>query len=164
MQIAPCRIYHGRQVGQGLVKMADGQSVFKVYYISVVGRDTPERFEWERCPRTAADFERALLATGIEGIGFAIAFPHVAKVYRFSPSGETVLDVREFQTEGLRPMDCTRTDGFHEFGCYAEAVLAAAEYHAWARATSVAEYLQFHATESDFPVASHTKLAKYWQA
>jgi hypothetical protein len=94
----------------------------------------------------------------------AIAFPHVTKLYRFAPSAETVLDVREFHTDGLRPNDCTRADGFHELACYAEAVLVAAEYHAWARATSVEEYLAFRATEADFPVASHTKLAAYWNA
>jgi hypothetical protein len=144
--------------------MADGKSAFKVYYISNVGRDTPERFEWAHCAHTQAEFERTLSATGIEGIGFAIAFPHVTKLYRFAPSAETVLDVREFHTEGLRPNDCTRADGFHELACYAEAVLVAAEYHAWARAASVEEYLAFRATEADFPVASHTKLAAYWNA
>jgi hypothetical protein len=162
MQLTPCRVYHGQRVGQSLVKLADGRSVFKVYYISNVGRDTPERFEWAHCKHTREDFERSLLATGIEGIGFAIAFPHVTKLYRFSPSAETVLDVREFHTEGLRPNDRTRADGFHELACYAEAVLVAAEYHAWARAASVEEYLAFTATDADFPVASHTKLAAYW--
>jgi len=163
MQIAACRVYHGKQVGQSIVKMPDGKSVFKLYYISNMGRDTPELFEWGRCARTPADFERALLATGIEGVGFAIPFPHVAKVYRFSPTAETVLDVREFETEGMRPRDCDHGEGFHEFACYAEAVIAAAEYHAWARARSVEEYLAFTAAEADFPVQSHTKLATYWK-
>jgi hypothetical protein len=143
--------------------MPDGQSIFKVYYISVIGRDAPERFEWERAPRTPAELEAALARTGIQGVGFAIAFPHVTKVFRFSPSGETVLDVREFHTEGLRPMECARADSFHEFACYAEAVLAAAEFHAWARAATVEEYLAFQAPDDDFPVISNAKLAAYWK-
>ncbi len=163
MQVKPCRTYHGKTVGHSLVRMRDGRSAFKVYYISVVGRDAPERFEWERCPRTYGEFEQAILDSGVEGVGFIIAFPHVAKIFRFSPGGETVLDVREHHTEGLRAMDCSRSDGFHEFACYAEAVLAAAEFHAWAHAGTIEEYLGFRAKEDDFPVARHTKLAEYWE-
>jgi hypothetical protein len=163
MQIAPCRTHHGKTVGRSLLRVPGGKSAFKVYYISVIGRDTPERFEWARCGRTPADWERAFLASGVEGVGFVIAFPHVTKVFRFSPAGETVLDVREHHTEGLRAMDCARTDGFHEFACYAEAVLAAAEFHAWAGARTVEEYLGFQAKEDDFPVAAHGKLARYWE-
>ncbi|MFB3818844.1 MAG: hypothetical protein ACE147_14365 [Candidatus Methylomirabilales bacterium] len=163
MQIAPCRTYHGKTVARARLRMPDGQSVFKVYYISVIDRDTPERFEWARGPRTPADFEAAFSRTGIRGIGFVIAFPHVTKVFRFSPSGETVLDVRELHTDGLRPMDCARPDSFHEFACYAEAVLAAAEFHAWARAATVEEYLAFDARDDDFPVISNSKLAAYWK-
>jgi hypothetical protein len=33
MQIAPCRAYHAQTVGQSLLRMPDGKSVFKVYYI-----------------------------------------------------------------------------------------------------------------------------------
>jgi hypothetical protein len=143
--------------------MPDGKSVFKVYYISVIGRDTPERFEWAHSPRTQHDFEQAFLAGGYEGVGFVIAFPHVTKIFRFSPSAETLMDVREFHTEGMRPMDCARGDGFHEFACYAEAAIAADEYDAWARAKTVEEYLPFQSRKSDFPVASHQKMATYWQ-
>jgi hypothetical protein len=143
--------------------MPDGKSVFKVYYISVIGRDTPERFEWAHSPRTQHDFEQAFLAGGYEGVGFVIAFPHVTKIFRFSPSAETLMDVREFHTEGMRPMDCARGDGFHEFACYAEAAIAADEYDAWARAKTVEEYLPFQSRKADFPVASHQKMATYWQ-
>ncbi len=162
MQITPCRTYHGQTVNRSLVHMPDGTSAFKVYYISVIGRDTPERFEWRHAPRTFADFEAAVRVTGVEGIGFILAFPHVTKIFRFAPSGETVIDVREFHTDGMRPMDCTRGDGFHEFACYAEAAIAADEFQAWAKAASVEEYLGFRSEAADFPVASHTKLAAYW--
>jgi hypothetical protein len=63
----------------------------------------------------------------------------------------------------MRHMDCSRADGYHEFSCYAEAAIAADEYRAWARAATVEEYLAFRSTATDFPVASHAKLAAYWK-
>jgi hypothetical protein len=162
MQIVSCQTYHGKTVGQVLLRMPDGRSVFKVYYISVVGRDTPETFEWGRSPRSVADFERAFLAGGYEGIGFVLAFPHVTKIYRFSPGAETIVDVREFHTDGMRPMACTRGEGYHEFACYAEAVIAADEYHAWAKARTVEDYLEARSEAADFPVSNNAKLAVYW--
>jgi len=142
--------------------MPDGKSVFKVYYISVIGRDRPELYEWQRSPRTTADFERMFVGGSHEGIGFVIAFPHVTKVYRFSPEGETILDVREFNTEGMTDRDCSRSDGYHELACYAEAAIAADEYRAWAQSGSVHEYLALCSDASDFPVVSNVKLADYW--
>ncbi len=162
MQIAPCRTYHAQTVGRSVLRMPDGRSAFKVYYISVIGRDKPELYEWQHCSRTPADFEKAFLAGNHEGIGFVVAFPHVTKVYRFSPEGETILDVREFDTDGMADRDCARSDGYHEFACYAEAALAADEYRAWARAASVKAYLAFRSDAADFPVDSNTKLAAYW--
>jgi hypothetical protein len=143
--------------------MPDGKSVFKVYYVSAIGRDRPELYEWQSCPRTQAQFEDAFLTADHVGIGFVIAFPHVAKVYRFSPDGETILDVKEFNTDGMAPRDCPRSGGYHELACYAEAILAADEYRAWARAATVNEYVTFHSDADDFPVASNRKLAAYWQ-
>lgn len=162
MQIAPCRTYHAQTVGGSLLPMPDGKSVFKVYYISVIGRDKPELYEWRRCPRTHADFERAFVAGNHEGVGFVIAFPHVTKIYRFSPDGETILDVREFDTDGMADRDCSRSGGYHELACYAEAILAADEYRAWAKAATVDEYLASRSDAADFPVASNAKLAAYW--
>jgi hypothetical protein len=144
--------------------MPDGKSVFKVYYISVVGRDRPELYEWQHSSRTAADFEKAFLAGGHEGIGFVLAFPHVTKVYRFSPGGETILDVREFDTVGMTDRDCSRSDGYHELACYAEAAIAADEYRAWAASGAVDEYLAQCSDAADFPVVSNSKLAAYWNA
>lgn len=164
MQVKPCRTYHAKTVGRSVLRMPDGKSVFKVYYISVIGRDRPELYEWQHAPRTAADFERAVLAGGYEGIGFIIAFPHVTKVYRFSPDGETILDVREFDTEGMKDRDCSRSDGYHELACYAEAAIAADEYRAWAASGTVNEYLAQRSDAADFPVVSNAKLAAYWTA
>jgi hypothetical protein len=162
MQIVSCRTYHGKTVGRVVLRMPEGRSVFKVYYISVVGRDKPEAFEWSSAPRSVADFERAFLAGGYEGIGFVLAFPHVTKIFRFSPGAETILEVREFHTDGMRPMDCTRGEGYHEFACYAEAVIAADEYHAWAKARTVEDYLDTRSEAADFPVSNNAKLAVYW--
>jgi hypothetical protein len=162
MQLTPCRTYHAKVVGRRVLRMPDGKSVFKMYYVSVIGRDKPQLYEWERSPRTTADFERMFAAGGHEGVGFVIAFPHVTKVYRFSPEGETILDVREFNTDGMADRDCTRGDGYHELACYAEAAIAADEYRAWAQSGSVHEYLALYSDASDFPVVSNIKLADYW--
>jgi hypothetical protein len=163
MQIATCRPYHAQTVDKSILRMADGRSAFKVYYISAIRRDRPELYEWKHCPRTREDFERTFFAGAHEGIGFAIAFPHITKIFRFSPSMETILDVREFHTEGMRHMDCWREDGYHEFACYAEAAIAADEYQAWARAKTVDEYLTFRSSAADFRLASNTKLAEHWK-
>jgi hypothetical protein len=164
MQVKPCRTYHAKTVGRSVLRMPDGKSVFKVYYISVIGRDRPELYEWEHASRTAKDFERAFVAGSHEGVGFVIAFPHVTKVYRFSPEGETILDVREFDTEGMTDRDCSRSGGYHELACYAEAALAADEYRAWAEAGSVNEYLNLRSDAADFPVVNNAKLTAYWNA
>ena len=164
MQIAPCRTYHAKTAGRALLRMPDGRSAFKIYYISVVGRPQRELFEWQHAPRSRKDFEEAFLTGGHEGVGFVLAFPHVTKIYRFSPAMETILDVRELNTEGMTPRDCSRGEGYHELACYAEAVIAADEYHAWGTAATVEEYLAFRSEAADFPVASNTKLATYWAA
>ena len=164
MQVAACRTYHAITSGTATLSMPDGKSAFKVYYISIVVRDRPELYEWERCDLTHEEFERQFLAGAHEGIGFAIAFPHITKVFRFAPTMETVLDIREFDTPGMTPKNCDRGDGYHEFACYAEAVLAAEEYHAWAQAASVAEYLEARSTAADFPVTRNDKLAQFWSA
>jgi hypothetical protein len=142
--------------------MPDGKSVFKIYHISIIGRDAPEKFEWERCPNTPKEFEKLFISGGHKGIGFVTAFPHITKIYRFSPYAETVLDISEFQTVGMLPKDCSRQDGSHEFACYAESAISADEYVAWANAATVEEYLAFRCSKTDFPVTSNVKMAKYW--
>ena len=162
MLIAKCRPYHARTVGQSVIHMPDGKSVFKIYYLSVIGRDKPELFEWEYAPQTMEEFEKVFLSSGIEGIGYVTAFPHITKVFRFSPVAETVVDVSEFNTPTMSPKDCSRGDGTHEFACYAEAAIACEEFDAWAEASSVKEYLTFRCTRIDYPILNHEKLAAYW--
>ena len=65
--------------------MPDGKSVFKIHYISIMGRDKPELYEWEHSPFTQLDFEQFFLSGAHEGIGFVTAFPHISKIFRFSP-------------------------------------------------------------------------------
>jgi len=163
MQISICKPYHAQAIGQNLLQMPDGRSVFKVYYLSIMGRDKPEQYEWEHSPWTQDNFEKAFLAGNYEGIGFVTAFPHVTKIFRFSPYNETILDVTEFSTKDMQLKDCSRPDKSHEFACYAEALIAADEYRTWARAKTVEEYLAFRCNTTDFPVVSNTKLATYWE-
>ena len=142
--------------------MDDEKSVYKVYFVSIVGRDSPAAYEWAHCELSMDGFLKALTARGPEGIGFVIAFPHITKIYRWGPSMETVLDVAELSTSGLELKDCSREDEYHEFACYAEAAIAAEEYHTWARARTVAEYLDHSLKTGDYPIDYHAKLAAYW--
>jgi hypothetical protein len=162
MEIKACRSYHGVLDGFRLLSFPDGKSVFKIYYVSIIGRDRPEQYEWAKCPLSKADYERSLLDKPLEGIGFVTAFPHITKVFRFSPEVEIVLDVAAFDTSGLASRSLSRKEGFMEFACYAEAVLAADEYHAWAKSETTKAYLDFRSPSIDFPVRSNTKLGTYW--
>jgi len=163
MQIKPCRPYHSQTVQRDLLRLADGASVFKVYYLNIMGRDDPAQYEWEYSPLTIEDFESRLLAGDLEGVGFITAFPHITKVFRFAPSMETVLHVCAFRTADLAPLELSREDGYVEFACFAEAAIAADEYHAWAQGVDVEEYLAFRSDFDDGPVASHRKLAEYYR-
>ena len=64
---------------------------------------------------------------------------------------ETVLDVKAFDPTTMTPIDCSRDEGFTEFACYAEAMIAADEYRVWAESDSVADYLAFLSKISDSP-------------
>ncbi len=162
MNIAKCRTYHACLANQNVLRLPDGKSVFKIYYLSIIGRDKPEAYEWAHSPLNQKDLEMRILSSGHGGIGFITSFPHITKIFRFSPKNETVLDISEYHTENLQPMDFSRGDGTHEFACFAESVISAEEYQAWASAKTVDEYLAFRCQQTDFPVVSHTKLADYW--
>ena len=162
MQIKSCLSYHARSAGPSLVNMPDGKSVFKLYYLDIPGRDDPPRYEWGRCGMKPEEFERLIVGQRFEGVGFITAFPHITKVFRFAPSVETVLHVRAFHTQKLQPLDLAREDGYLEFACLAEALIANDEYRAWAVAGSVRDYLHSFSDFADGPVVCHTKLAAYW--
>lgn len=164
MDIKACRPYHGVDAGRRLVRMAaDSRSAFKIYYVSIVGRDQPERYEWERSGFACDAFERIFAASAFRGIGFVTAFPHITKVFVFAPAMETVLHVRAMETRTLTPMSLDRGDGWTEMACFAEAGIAADEYAFWASAPSVDGYLSAWSRQRDWPIVSNTKLGAYFQ-
>ena len=163
MKIKPCRTYHAVLAERALIRMPDEGSAFKVYHLSIVGRDDPSRYEWSRAPISCQDFRAAFLQGGRRGIGFVTAFPHVTKVFRFCPDNETLLDVEELETRGLRPLDCSRGDGFHEFACLAEAAIASDEYAFWARSATVQDYLSAWSEQTDFPFLNNRKLFDHFE-
>jgi len=99
----------------------------------------------------------------LEGVGFVTAFPHIAKVFRFSPQAETVLDVRAVNPADLSPVNLDRGEGFVEFACLAEVLIAADEYRLRAEAHTVQEYLAGHSGFSEARVADNRKLQRYWE-
>ena len=160
--IRPCNTYHGKSAGREMVRMPDGKSAFKVYFVDIVGRKQPERFVWDLCGRSQKDFLAGLARLGIEGVGFVIAFPHITKVYRYGPNPEIVLNVKAYKTDGLTPLSLERGEGYVEFACLAEAVIGADEYEFWAKAKSVEEYLKQWSPFADGPIVDHEKLRRYW--
>lgn len=164
MKITTCRSYHAISSGTKLLNMPDGKSVFKIYYLSIIGRDKPELYEWERCSISKDDFETRFISGKHEGVGFVTTFPHITKIFRFSPQMETVMDVKALDPSTMKPIDCSRDDEYIEFACYAEAIIAADEYRAWADSHSVSEYLDFKCKEHDFPVATNSKMGEYWKS
>jgi hypothetical protein len=163
-KIQNCQPYNAHLDGHSLLRMPDGLSVFKVYYLTITGREKRELYEWDHAAHTREEFEKSFLSKGQQGVGFVTCFPHITKVFRFSAANETVLDVREFTTATLQPVDMTRGDAFHELACYAEAVIAAEEYKAWAEAGSVEQYLEYRCVEPHFNIHSNRKLKQYLDA
>jgi hypothetical protein len=162
MEITACQGYHAVADGFTVTRMTDGKSVYKIYYVSIIRREKPQLYEWDRFAVTREAFEKNFSKAGFEGIGFAVVFPHITKVFRYSPHVETVLDIAEHDTVTLKKLDCDRGDGFHEFACYAEVIIAADEYHAWAAAGSVESYLEYQSPSADFPMVDPAKFGTYW--
>ena len=141
-----------------LLRMPDCVSIFKMYYIDIIGRENAARYEWRRGSMDKADFEARLKASGCEGVGFITAFPHIAKVFRFAPEAETVVHVFAFDPVDLAPLDLSRNAPWAEFACFAEAAIASDEYRLWAAARTVEEYLESFSVFRDGPIAFHGKL------
>lgn len=158
--IKRCNPYDARPSGTDIYRL--GPSAFKVYYVDIVGRAEPERYEWDRCGRPRASVLESLAAVPIEGIGAVAAFPHITKVFRFAPSAETIMHVRGFWTPDFRPVDLAREEGYMEFACFAEAIIAAEEYRFWAEAATVEEYLARWVEWTAAPVVDHQKLARHF--
>lgn len=163
MKIATCRSYHAQVVNRAAVALQDGRSFLKVYYVSIVGRPDSEKYEWAFCPLDPAQFEDKLKSLPFEGVGFLTAFPHITKLFTFSPASEILMLVSAFNTATFQPIPLERERGFYEFACLAEAAIAADEYGAWATAATVSDYLGFWSPFKDGPIAEHGKLKAYWE-
>lgn len=162
MKVATCNRYAARPADTALWR--DGRSAFKIYYVDIYGRENPERFEWDRNELSRDVVPRALSAMGLEGVGFVLAFPHIVKVFRWAPSAEILLFVKAFRPADGSPLDLARPEGYVEFACLAEAVVAADEYRLWAAAETVEACLDQWVTWGDLPIVDHGKLARYWGA
>jgi hypothetical protein len=158
--IKPANPYDARPAGTAVYRLGD--SVFKVYYVDIVGRQQPERYEWDRCGRTRESVLEQLAAVPIEGIGAICSFPHITKVFRFAPSAETIMHVRAFATPDFAELDLAREEGYMEYACYAEALITAEEYRYWAQAASVDEYLSQWCEWSQAAVRDAAKLSRHF--
>jgi len=161
VEIKPCLPYNSRIDGRKLLRLPGGPSAFKIYYVSIPGRENPGRYDWAFSSLKPAEFEAGLAKLAPEGVGFVTAFPHITKIFRFAPSGETILHVKAFKTPGLEPLDLGRPDGYLEFACYAEAAIAGDEYGKWASAATVEDYLTFFSPFEGGGILDNTKLAAY---
>ena len=165
LPIQPCNTYHAVLSSRELYRCSDGKSAFKVYFCDIVGRKEPARTVWALCGLAKADFMKSLgKVESAQGIGFITAFPHITKVFRFGPEVETNCHVRAWSTPEMKPLDLARGEGYVEFGCLAEAAIAAEEFAHLAAAKSVEEYLGKWAQSSDWPVARNDKLLAHWTA
>jgi len=158
--IKPCNSYAARPSGTNVYR--NGKSVLKVYYVDIYGREQPERFEWDRCGRSRDSVLEGLASVNAEGIGAVAAFPHITKVFRFAPTAETIMHVRGYWTPDFSEVDLQREEGFIEFACYAEAIIAADEYRFWAESETVEQYLENWSNWSDAPVVNCRKMALYF--
>ena len=160
--VQPCDPYRAVVRERKLWRSRDGKSAFKVYFLDIVGREDPTRTEWDKCPMTPDQFLERLDDT--DGVGFITAFPHITKVFRYGPARETILNVRACLTPDMAPMDLTEGEGYVQFACLAEALIAGEEYAFWAESESVAEHLEDWAGFDDGAILRHDKLGKYWRA
>ncbi len=163
MKVLPANPYNAVLAGRDVLRGGDGRTVFKIYYVDILGRQDPSLVVWRESGLDKQAFLDALFATpGVEGIGFVAAFPHITKAFRFGPESEIVMNVKAWNTRTMVPIDLARGDGYVEFACYAEALLAADEYRFWAEAESVDEYLTQWSDCSRAPIECHAKLSTYW--
>ena len=161
MEVKDTRSYDTRLVHRCLVRGRDGRSSFKLYRLDLVGRANPERYQWPASGLDPAELQRHLKL--FEGLGFVTSFPHITKVFRFDPGAETVLIVRAFRTTGFEALDIGRPEGYVEFACLAEALIASDEYRLWAKAPTVEGYLGSWSRFRAGAIRDHAKLRRHWQ-
>jgi hypothetical protein len=91
------------------------------------------------------------------------AFPHIAKEFRFGSESETVLHVRAFRPADFAELDLSRSDGYVEYACLAESVIADAEYRLRAPARTVEEHLGQWVDWHPVAVADEGKLGRRYR-
>ena len=163
MKVETCGSYHGVIENMQPVRLADGKSAFKVYFVSIEGRPEPARFEWSKTAMTKDDFLKAFEARGVEGVGFVTAFPHITKIFRYNPKSEVIQTVKAYNTVTGADINLDRGEGFMEFACLAEAIIAAGEYRLWAQAATVEEYLAASLPMERADIIRENKLKAYWE-
>ena len=159
--VLPVNTYTARPAGTEMLRLGDDVSVFKVYYVDIIGRSDPARFEWDACGRDRSTIAAGLARVGVSGVGFVTAFPHITKVFRYAPGAETILHVKAYSSADFSELSLARDGGYVECACLAEAVIAADEYRFWAEAQSVEEYLERWSDWPLAPIADNAKLARY---
>jgi len=162
VKIASCKPYDARVVERREVSLNDGKSKFKVYFVSIAGRDNPAAYEWAHCGVSPAEFLASFRGRTIAGVGFVTAFPHITKIFRFAPSVEILLHVAACRTGDWAPIPLEREEGYTEYACLAEAAIAADEYAMWARADTVDAYLGQWSDWSGGAIRDPGKLNRYW--
>ena len=162
--VLPANTYTARPAGTQLLRLPDGLSAFKVYFVDIIGRSEPCKYEWDPCGRDRSSVAEGLARLSVEGVGFVCAFPHITKVFRFAPSAETILHVRAFNSADFSEIDLSRSGGYVEFACLAEAIIAGDEYRFWADSESVADYLTKWCDWPLSPIVDNAKLARYMTA
>ncbi|MBI2298033.1 MAG: hypothetical protein HYU66_03620 [Armatimonadetes bacterium] len=160
MDVRPCNTYAARPAGTAVHRA--GKSVFKLYFVDIYGREHPERFEWRLNGLDPGAVAAALERLGVEGVGFVIAFPHIAKLFRYAPDAEILMLVKAFRPADGESLPLERGEGYVEFACLTEAVIAAAEYRLWAEAATVDDYLGTWCDWGELPIRDNAKLRRYW--
>ena len=164
IEIGRCSTYHALIPDRDTFRGPDGKTVFKVYYVDIIGRKDPSRTVWDQCGIAKPAFIESLAGVdGLEGLGFITAFPHITKAFRFGPEAETVVNVRAWNTKGMTVVDLGRSQDYLEFACLAEALIAADEFRFWAEAESVGRYLSQWSNCVDAPILRNDKLSEYWE-
>jgi len=148
----------------GTALYRNGLHRFKVYFADIVGRLEPGRYEWDRSGLERNALLAGLQRMGVEGVGFVCAFPHITKVFRFAPSGETNLHVRAFDTASLEEVSLLRAEGYLEVSCLAEAILVGEEHRMWAEAATVTQYLDRFAAWEPAAVVAPGKLRRHYDS
>jgi hypothetical protein len=73
-----------------------------------------------------------------------------------------VLNVRAFRPADFTELDLDRSDGYVEYACLAESVIADQEYRLWARARTVEEYLGQWVDWEPVAVVDQGKLGRHY--